>query len=206
MKSTIVGKYFSVLGLNKIFKIQFLKFDFRGIGKSTSPYHSCHFNELKVIDHNTILLGTKGWQDLSLKDSSLIKLSTNDMSAEFLATPGSFIASHDILNTSDCVIVTESINESIGIFNKKTNETYRIQLPRRGYFIRGIAKTNKGYLVGFSPNRTLLNSKEYKKKDKKNAFIEHYNNDFTKVFGEVDLDNFYPEYTGSAIHNIVQCD
>lgn len=205
MKSKKIGKYFSVLGLNKLFKIQFVNFDFRGMGKSTSPYHISHLNELRVVNNKTILLGTKGWEDKGLKNSSLIELKTDEMSAQFLAKPGSFIASHDILRVPGKIVVTESVNESVSVLNVKTNKICRYQLPQRGCFVRGVSKTNKGYLVGFSPNRELLNSKEFKKKDRKNAFIEHYNNDFTKVYEEIEFEGFYPESTGSAIHNIVEC-
>lgn len=206
MKSSIFGKYFEKLGLNKRFKIQFIKFDFRGIGKSNSPYHSSHLNELRVIDSKTILLGTKGWEDKGLKKSSLIELSMVDMSAKFIAAPGSFIGSHDILNCGNTVIVTESINESISSLDMISKKISRFQLNKRGYFIRGIAKTSEGYLVGFSPNRNLLDSLNFKNKDRKNALIEYYNNDFTKVISEIELNNFYPDSTGCAVHNIVACD
>lgn len=204
--SNFAGKVFRKLGLSKYFKIEFKNKDFRGTDKTHSPYHTCHLNEVNILDDNNILLGTKGWDDWKFKDGATIKLDKNTMAAELLAKPGSFSGAHDLLIVNNKIYITESGNESIGVLDLHTNEIKHFLLEKDNFFVRGIALAEDGFLVGLSPSRTGVDREGTTTLKHKQPEIHYYTSDFTSILKKIKLDMFYPDNVGGAIHNIFRID
>jgi len=199
-KALITGKTIKYTSFKNYFAINFKEKDFRGTDKTHSPYHTCHLNEVLLLDKNTILLGTKGFNDRKLIKGSIIKINRKTLEASFFANPGSFSGSHDLMTINNKIHITESANESIGVYSLINDDIKHFQLNKEGYFVRGISHSQDGYFVGFSPNRSWVLSNDT---TKKHAIIKQFNKDFTKIEKTFLLNMFYPDNVGSAIHNIL---
>ena len=190
-----LGKIAQRLKLAQKIKIPFNVSEFRSQDKKKSPYHNHHLNEV-IYYKNSLYILTKGWNNTL--SSSIIRLYPETKEAAFISPPGSYCGAHDLLTDNDRIIITESGSECVG-FLSNDNVVSHTKITNHESFIRGIASTNDGFLVGFSYNRK-------KTRGPKQSVIREYDKNFNQVNYELNFDTFYPDSIGSAIHNIYRAD
>lgn len=164
--------------------------EYRATHKSNSLFHNHHLNDVLHVDENEVILTTKGWNDF--ENGSVISLDLVSKEARFIAPPGSFKGLHDCLKKDDTIYVTESSKNSIGMITADGNIHHKV-LTEVPYFVRGLAETNQGFLLGYSSLRG---------KDAAAAKIVHYDSLFEKEYHSISLENLYVD-SKVAVHAIV---
>jgi hypothetical protein len=122
----------------------------RFVHKTVSPYYRHHMNNVFFYE-NQLFLNTKGWFDT--KTSSVIRLNLATMESDFFVKPGGFIGSHDGIFHDGWYYVTEADNNSLARSDCSGKRIERFPLQPEGYFIRGLARVDGFWFIGFTPQR-----------------------------------------------------
>jgi hypothetical protein len=115
------------------------------------------------------------------------------MDSSFYIEPGILNSTHDGLFQNGNFYLTQCDTNSVAWKDVKGTVSFQ-KLEPSPYFIRGLCPINEKFLIVFTKTRDA---------DCHSQIIE-YDKTFGRSISCFDVDNFYPDQIGTAVHSIIR--